>query len=127
MVLSGNTICREVWVGRAWVDPGRLWTAVRRFTGKTKLAPPSLFVLFVSNQTQDSPYNVTNDQFSRLGCNQALSDLLDAMYELLRLWTPDRGNNSAKKAGCSDCARSRVPNLSPFEQSGNGQLPSRNC
>src|SRR2546423_9490629 len=104
MALSGNTICREVWVGRAWVDPGRLWSAVRRFTGKIKLAPPSLLILFISNQPQDSPYNVTNNQFSGLGRNQTLSNLLDAMYELLRLCTPDRGNNLAKKAGCSDCA-----------------------
>jgi hypothetical protein len=127
MALSGITICREACEGRASVDPGHWWAAVRRLTGKTKLALPSILVFFVSNQTQDSSHNVTNDQFSGLGRNQTLSDLLDAMYELLRLWTPDRGNNSMKKAGCSDCTRSGVPNLSPFEQSGYGQLPSRNC
>jgi hypothetical protein len=122
MALSGNSICREACGPRAWVDPGRSWTAVRRFTGKTKLAFPSVLVLFVSNQPQDSPYNITNDQFSGLGRSQTLSDLLNALYELLRLWTSDRGNNSAKKAGCSDRARSGVPNLSPFEQSRYCQL-----
>jgi hypothetical protein len=125
MALSRNTVGREACGPRCWVDPGGPWTAVRRFTGKIQLALSSLLVLFVSDQPQDSPYNVTHSQFSGLGRDQALSDLLDALYELLRLWTPDRGNNSAKKAGGSDCTWSGVPNLSPLEQSGYCQLPGR--
>lgn len=68
------------------------------------------------DQAQDTAYNVSHDDFFRLGSSQTLAHIANSTDELLRITTLELTNDTEEQGRGSYGAWTRIADLASFEQ-----------